>query len=89
MTTDRPSSEVTSSYPMSTSAKYGPERLGKTMPLAACLPSARLTPARLGVNRSSSTTRITLSRVAPATGPVPRNARDTVAMDTPARRATS
>ena len=59
------------------------------MPLAACWPSASARPARLGRNRSSSATRRTCLRVDVATSSESRNARDTVAIDTPARSATS
>ena len=59
------------------------------MPLAACRPSASERPSRLGVKLSSSTAARTRARVASVTRSESRSARDTVAMDTPARWATS
>ncbi len=59
------------------------------MPFAACRRSASERPSRLGVNWSSSTAAVTRSRVSSATLAWPCMTRETVAMETPARLATS
>ena len=59
------------------------------MPLAACVRAASEVPAWLGRNPSSSTAASTFARVASDTGADPRRARETVAIPTPARAATS
>ena len=59
------------------------------MAFAACRRSASDRPSRLGVNSSSSTARATRSRVASETFACWCMTRETVAMETPACRATS
>jgi hypothetical protein len=59
------------------------------MPFAACRPSASDRPSRLGVKFSAATASSTRARVGAATRPGSRSARDTVAIDTPARSATA
>ena len=75
--------------PRISSEKYSPCRSGSNAPTVCVRRVIMLRAALEGTKRSCSTTPITSSRVRGVTFECPFSARDTVATETPARRATS
>ena len=85
----RPRARAFRSTPRISSEKYSPYRSGNKAPTVWVRRVIRLRAAEEGVKRSCSAAAFTRWRVSGVTFSAPLSARDTVATDTPAARATS